>query len=111
MNEEERARLAQMPDIIQVWRGTGHRKGIKGLSWTYDLDKAHWFARRFGVSDHKFFVASGSVRKSQVFALLLGRGESEVVASEVNIERVSSEKRCRLPDAGDDDNQADRANV
>jgi len=84
MDEDERAKLATLPDILRVWRGGR----AAGLSWTLDRDKAVWFARRFKDRDNK--LLSGVLRRGAVLAYLDGRGESEVVAvpNSVRVVRV-----------------------
>jgi hypothetical protein len=79
MDEDERAAFAELPDVLEVHRGYGHRQ--LGLSWTLDCEKAEWFARRAaGLGNApRARVASGRVRKEQVIAYLTGRGEDEVV--------------------------------
>ena len=84
MDEAERAALEALPDTIQVYRGHAHKKSQKGMSWTTDRDRAIWFAKRFaGVERRKVLLSKGIVSKQHVFALLLGRGENEIVSNKV----------------------------
>jgi hypothetical protein len=51
MSAKERKVLAQLPDVLPIYRGIGSAKGRNGLSWTLGREKAIFFARRFvGVS-------------------------------------------------------------
>lgn len=81
MNDDERAAYDALPDIVTVYRGCNRAKhDAKGLSWTLDISKAEWFARRYqGLN----LVLQGEVKKQHVYALLLGRNESEVICREV----------------------------
>jgi hypothetical protein len=88
MTEEERSCLAAMPEEFRVWRGTGHRESLNGLSWTFDPDRAKWFAKRFTKKGNKALVATGMVKRANVFALFLGRKESEIVSTLVTLDDV-----------------------
>jgi hypothetical protein len=90
MNENERSCLATMPNLIRVWRGMYSKKSINGLAWTFNAERAEWFANRALLlgGRKKSFVASGLVAKGDVYAIFLGRRESEVVTERVNVETV-----------------------
>ena len=91
MNEDERAALRALPDRIRVFRGFQkfRKRGLRGLSWTTDRAKAEYFAQRFSVLGQRGFVASGTVRKSNVLAYFSGRMESEVVVLPDNVRGVT----------------------
>ncbi len=74
-----------LPEQIEVWRGTGHKRYIDGLSWTLDQEKAIWFARRFCARPRVPLVAKGIVKKEDVFAYFGERNESEIVSMRVSI--------------------------
>jgi hypothetical protein len=40
MEKDERAALKKMPDVLTIWRGVGHRRAVRGMSWTIDQAKA-----------------------------------------------------------------------
>jgi hypothetical protein len=87
--------LAQLPDVLPIYRGIGSAKGRNGLSWTLDRERAIFFAQRFvGVS--RFggsALLTARAYKSDVHALLLGRSEEEVVIDKfqiTSIEKVSA---------------------
>jgi hypothetical protein len=89
MNENERSCLATMPNLIRVWRGMNSKKSVTGLAWTFNAERAEWFANQaLRRGSKKSFVASGLVAKADVYAIFLGRGESEVVTERVNVETV-----------------------
>lgn len=99
MNEKERSCLAEMPNLIRVWRGMMFKKSVTGLAWTFDAERAEWFADRALLGGRKkSFIASGLVAKADVYAIFLGRGESEVVTERVNVERLR--EVCRQEDSG-----------
>ena len=79
MDEAERAALEALPATITVFRGVRDPSHFKGLSWTTDEAKAHWFANRFAHPDLKPKVVRGRVHKRHVLAHFLNRGESEIV--------------------------------
>jgi hypothetical protein len=47
----------------------------RGMAWTDDLDRARWFAKRFGGG----IVVTAKVNPKRVLARFIGRGESEYV--------------------------------
>jgi hypothetical protein len=86
MDDEERAALAALPDVVTVYRGTGHPRERQPLSWTLDKEKARWFAKRF---QRNGYILTGKVKKADIRALLLVRKESEIVA--LRVRRVAIE--------------------
>lgn len=88
MEEGEREALAGMADEIEIWRGC-QWKNRMGLSWTTDKEKAIWFAKRLGCK--KPYLHSGTVRKSDVIAYFLRRGENEILALPNKIKNKSME--------------------
>lgn len=64
--------LEMLPEEIIIYRG-----GTKdGLSWTLDLDKAKWFAKRYN-KDHD--VWKSKVHKKDVIAWFTERDENEIL--------------------------------
>jgi hypothetical protein len=79
MDQDERDTLAELPDRFTVYQGHTDLRD-DGWSWTLNRDKAIWFARRFaGFDDALPVLSSTRVDKANVHALLLGRGEDEVL--------------------------------
>lgn len=66
-----------LPFEVIIFRG-GIPANENGWSWTTDINKAEFFARR-AVGDERRQVVQGRVLKPDVLAVLLGRGESEIV--------------------------------
>ena len=87
MDSDERAAYAALPPRITVWRGCGSVQSAIGLSWTTDRAVAERFAeyavggrrRYFGMVGTAPLLATANVRKSDVFAVKLGRDEHEVI--------------------------------
>tara|TARA_R100001463_G_scaffold126902_1_gene184806 strand:- start:2067 stop:2690 length:624 start_codon:yes stop_codon:yes gene_type:complete len=73
MNEEDTKFFNELPSTITIYRG-----GVddKGYSWTLDKEKAEWFANRFNF-DYEVFEKT--INKSDVFAYLNDRNESEII--------------------------------
>ena len=61
---------------VTIYRGCQKGLNENGLSWTLDKSKAKFFAKRFG---KKGIVLERQVPKSNIVAVLTGRGESEVI--------------------------------
>lgn len=62
-----------LPTKLRIYRG-GHPE--KGVSWTINLEKAKWFANRWGLG---LPVFTGIVAKKNVIGFLSERGEDEIV--------------------------------
>ena len=80
MNEEEFKIFEGLEETMLVYRGvTSHNdRNIKALSWTLDIDKAEWFAKRFGEEGK---VYQGIIDKPNVLAYFNHRGESEIIVN------------------------------
>ena len=78
MDKDEQKQLAELDDTVTVYRGvtTCNAKNIKALSWTLEQKTAEWFAHRFGEDGT---VYESQIPKQHIYALLNGRGESEVI--------------------------------
>jgi hypothetical protein len=79
MTEEEDNLLRSLANEVTIYRGC--QKGINenGLSWTLDKSKAQFFANRFG---KKGIILERTIPRSDIIAVLTGRGESEVIWEE-----------------------------
>lgn len=78
MDKDEQKQLAELDDAVTVYRGvtTYNAKNIKALSWTLEQKTAEWFANRFGEDGTAY---EAQIPKQHIYALLNGRGESEVI--------------------------------
>ncbi|HXR35891.1 MAG TPA: hypothetical protein VN754_08090 [Candidatus Binataceae bacterium] len=85
MNATQCEEFAALPEEFAIYRGFSKReneRGHSGLSWTLDRTKAEWFARRFSMNGAWPCIASGRIRKKDVFAYFGDdRGEKEIVVS------------------------------
>jgi hypothetical protein len=79
MTEEEDNILRSLSEEVTIYRGC--QKGINedGLSWSLDKSKAEFFANRFG---KKGIILERTISKNDIVAVLVGRGESEVIWEE-----------------------------
>ncbi len=89
MSEEDLRIFDSLPEQIQVWRGTSHKRGLAGLSWTLDERIAVGFARRFCSESRVPLLAKGMVEKSDVLAYFGERDEQEIVSMKVWISSVT----------------------
>lgn len=81
MNPEEYLKYLELPDVFTVYRGVTPGHNPNGLSWTHNLDKAKWFANRFG----KGYIRTGTAKKEDILAYFSRRGEEEIVVSPKNL--------------------------
>lgn len=88
MSAEDRLIFESLPDEVEAWRGTSHKRGLGGLSWTLDQEKAAWFAKR---SSHRGrpLLAKAAINKLDVLAYFGYWGESEIVSMQVSIISVT----------------------
>lgn len=84
MSDQEREHLAQLPPMVEVWRGA-RRSDHLALSWSLNKKKAMWFARRFAKKGERLFLMRGLVKKEDILAVILGRNEWEVVSDKVKV--------------------------
>jgi hypothetical protein len=85
MSAEDLRVFDLLPEQIEVWRGTSHKRYVDGISWTLDQEKAIWFARRFCSKPRVPLVARGVAEKGDVLAYFGGRKEREIVSMRVSI--------------------------
>ncbi len=88
MNLDERRKLAELPDELEIYRGVTEKnqENILAMSWTMKQETAEWFAKRFG---SKGKVYRAKVRKEDILALFNGRNESEVIVDPKNLKEIS----------------------
>lgn len=77
MDEDSRALFKSLPKEVAIYRGYQTRNR-QGFAWSLSPAKALWFARRF--SPPRYNVVRGVIPRSDIVAVLAGRGEYEVVA-------------------------------
>lgn len=85
MDDREMIVYEQLPDKFKVYRGVKKNQDYKALSWTLDKDVAKWFSLRF--TEHGV-VYEAEIRKGDVFAIFLNRGEQEIVLNYKKLENV-----------------------
>lgn len=85
MNDSEYQAYQNLPDILTVYRGVTPGHNPDGLSWTSDIEKAQWFANRFGSG----YLLKGTARKKDVLAYFGRRREEEVVISPKKLSNIS----------------------
>lgn len=67
--------------MTPVYRGYRFDDALNGFSWTLDVGRAKWFARRLRQDDHPApKVAKGLVAREHVIAYIISRDENEIVA-------------------------------
>ena len=89
MSAEDRLIFESLPDEVEVWRGTNHKRGIGGLSWTLEQGKADLFAQRFS-NPLPALVTKGLTSKCDIVAYFGERKEREIVSLRVSIISVTN---------------------
>jgi hypothetical protein len=90
MDEGEKNIYANFPEKLTIYRGTPDKKAkIRGLSWTTDLEKAEWFAKRFNL---KGTVYQATISKNRIFLYTHKRCENEVIVNPRYLKNVTEIK-------------------
>jgi len=100
MTKGERGALAKMPDRIEIWRGCGHAAGVRGLSWTLDMERAKMFAS-YACQGRRLYLAASSCGstpivaraicgKAHVLAFFKERSEAEIVINPKKLKEVQT---------------------
>lgn len=86
MDSDERKVLADLPEVVTVYRGCRQEENEDGFSWTLDRDRAAWFARRWhGDQTGDPIVLVGEIHKDEIVAYLDHRNEREIIAHFDNV--------------------------
>ncbi len=88
-SDEDKEKLAKLPETFLVYRGLMKGAKKQALSWTLDPSRATWFAKRFG---HNGKVYKATCNKKDILVYLSCRNEEEIVVDWrklKNIEEVS----------------------
>jgi hypothetical protein len=81
----DRELYGSLPDDqpITIWRGTNDAEEEFGFSWTLDIDRAMWFAKRNAlIHGGERMLLKAEVFKPSIIATFEHRGESEVLVVE-----------------------------
>ena len=93
MSKEEKKIYDNLPDVVEIYRGTHYEDDSKALSWTIDFETAKWFATRF---DNDGYVLKAKVNKKDIFAFFDGRNEKEVVINYKKLKELTIEKVMKI---------------
>lgn len=92
MDDSELMGYERLPDKFKVYRGVKKNQDHKALSWTLNKDVAKWFSLRF--SDEGV-VYKAEIKKEDVFAVFLNRGEQEIVLNYKKLQNIRTLKQSR----------------
>jgi hypothetical protein len=83
MNDDERAHLASLANFVEAWRGgrgSTLRQAAQALSWTFDRQRARWFADRWRPR-YPALIVGALFPRDAVVAYFAENGEREVVVN------------------------------
>lgn len=87
MSEEEYEKFSSLPETVEIYRGIQSKKAkVKAMSWTLSLDKAKWFANRWGQNNK---VVKVLMPKRNILAYFKGRGEEEIVINPKRLTKIA----------------------
>jgi uncharacterized protein len=95
MNKDEKAFFKNLPNEVVVYRGYQTRNR-QGYAWSLSPAKARWFARRF--NHPKWNVVRGVIKKEDITAVFLRRGEYEVVTFPRSVKKQVIVTSLQRPD-------------
>jgi hypothetical protein len=78
LSKKNRRAFDALPERVEVYRGQAADAPM-GFSWTTNREKGEWFAHRFEMLHGRPALLSGTVRKRNIWAIELDRGEYEVL--------------------------------
>jgi hypothetical protein len=81
MTEQGRTELSLLPSTVAVYRGADRGVNEQGLSWSLDRDVASRFPFLARYLADTPVLVSGTVAREKIAALMLDRGEREVVVN------------------------------
>ena len=76
MRPEDLETFKNLPEELTVYRGYGLEANMRGMSYTLSLEKAIWFAQRFGAQGGVF---KKQIKKVDAFAYMNSRNEQEII--------------------------------
>lgn len=95
--EDRLADTDRLPEYLHLYRGCVEGREM-GMSWTEDLDRALWFATRFGDHFGQPLLLETSVPRELILAKFhSGRGEAEWVVDVTSLEPADLEGRPVSP--------------
>jgi hypothetical protein len=90
MDDTDRATLAELSEVITIYRGFARPGGYRAPSWSLSRSRAEWFAKRAALTspDRQGYLATMRLPKSQVLAYTNGRGEHEIILDPATLQAV-----------------------
>lgn len=101
MTPDEIAALDELPESVQIFRGQLHGDSPdqpSGMSWTLAEESADWYATLIPGQTKRGRVLSALVPRCVVTALLLARGETEVIVYLAALKGMSISSRAGCSD-------------
>jgi hypothetical protein len=89
----------KLEGVLSAYRGVAGKRHRRGLSWTLSIDRARWFARRYGHWFGNPLVYEATVDASDVLAYIVDRNEQQMVVNPDKLRRFRL--RERLSDTSD----------
>lgn len=77
MDEDELKIFNNLEDELTIYRGFYSDEYYDALSWTLDIDKAHFFATRFSKDTGSIYQAN--IKKEDIYAYFDCRNEKEII--------------------------------
>jgi len=90
LEPEEAAFYVALPGLAPIWRGC-ERGRERGLSWTTNRVVAEGFARGKRCRNEHPTLASAEIPKQHIFAVFLGREESELAVDPRRLRKLRAE--------------------
>lgn len=85
MDATERAILTALPEIVTVYRGADRGVNEYGVCWSLDRSVAERFPFLMRYRAARPVLVTGKVPKSLIIALKVGREESEIISTAVDV--------------------------
>lgn len=90
MDSDEQNIFNNLPDELTIYRGFYSYKYYKALSWTLNIEKAHFFATRF---HHNGSIYQANIKKENIYAYFDCRNEKEIVVNYDKLYNISKKEQ------------------
>lgn len=90
MDNADRATLAELGEVVTIYRGFARPGSYRAPSWSVSRSRAEWFASRAALTspDRQGYLATTRLPKSRVLAYTNGRGEHEIILDPATLQAV-----------------------
>ncbi len=91
MDKDEIKIFNKLENELTIYRGFYSNKYYDALSWTLDIDKAHFFATRFSNDTGSIYQAN--IKKDNIYAYFDCRNEKEIIVDYTKLYNITKKEQ------------------